>query len=184
MAEGSEPSARPTDPVGRVLYRVSRVLAIFGGLVLCALALVTTTSIVGRAAFSEPVRGDFELAAIGTGIAVFAFLPWCQLTRGNVIVDFFMSRAPIRARTACDAVGALFYVGIGAVLTWRMAYGGIDMYRYAETSLTLNFPRWTTFPLSVALMSFLLVVAVYSVVRSVAETRAGRPFDDGRDHIR
>ena len=178
MAEESEHQPPPTDPVGGVLYRISRVLAVFGGVILCGLALMTAVSIAGRAAFSEPVRGDFELVAIGTGIAVFAFLPWCQLTRGNVLVDFFMSRARARTKAFCDAVGGLLYVALGALLTWRMVYGGIDMHRYSEKSLTLNFPRWTTFPVSVLLMAFLVAVAGYTVWRSLAEMRAGRLPDD------
>jgi hypothetical protein len=52
------------------------------------------------------------------------------------------------------------------------------MYRYSERTMTINFPRWTTFPVSVLLMMFLVVVVVYTIWRSVAETRAGRFFDD------
>ena len=179
MAEPGNGAGRPTDPVGRLLYRIARILAILGGVILSAVALMTTVSIAGRAAFSEPVRGDFEIVAIGTGIAVFAFLPWCQLTRGNVIVDFFMDKAPVRAKALCDAIGGILYVLLGALLTWRMVYGGIDMHRYAELSLTLNFPRWTTFPVSVVLMAFLIVVTVYTVHRSFRERRAGRFLDGG-----
>ena len=174
MAEPAEGTARPTDPVGRLLYAIARILAILGGTILAAMALLTTVSIAGRAAFSAPVRGDFELVAIGTGIAVFAFLPWCQLTRGNVIVDFFMDKAPVRAKALCDALGGILYVALGALLTWRMVFGGIDMHRYAELSLTLNFPRWTTFPVSVALMAFLIAVTAYTVHRSFREMREGR----------
>ena len=75
-------------------------------------------------------------------------------------------------------MGALFYLVIATLLTWRMIFGGIEMYETAEKSLTLNFPRWTTFPLSIALMGFLILVIAYSVGRSVAETRAGRYFDE------
>lgn len=179
MAEPGNGPGRPTDRVGRLLYRIARWLAILGGAILAAMALLTTVSIAGRAAFSAPVPGDFELVAIGTGIAVFAFLPWCQLTRGNVLVDFFMDRAPVRAKALCDALGGILYVLLGALLTWRMVFGGIDMYRYSELSLTLNFPRWTTFPVSVALMAFLIVVTAYTVRRSLREARAGRFLDDG-----
>ena len=140
MAETGSKAVRPTDPVGRLLYRIARALAVVGGVILSAVALMTAVSIVGRAAFSEPVRGDFEIVAIGTGIAVFAFLPWCQLTRGNVIVDFFMDRAPVRAKALCDALGGMLYVALGALLTWRMVFGGIDMHRYAELSLTPQLP--------------------------------------------
>lgn len=178
MAEESRTTARPTDPVGRVLFRISRILAVFGGLILCGLAVLTAVSITGRAAFDAPVKGDFEFVAIGTGVAIFTCLPWCQMIRGNVIVDFFMYNAPVRAKTMCDAIGGLLYLVIGSLLTWRMFFGGIDMYNYSELTLTVNFPRWTTFPISVLLMTFLVVVTIYSIGRSIAETRAGRLFDD------
>lgn len=177
MAEESGSSIRPTDPVGRVLFDISRLLAVFGGLVLFAMAWLTAVSVTGRAALSAPIPGDFELVSIGTGIAIFAFLPYCQITRSNVIVDFFMVHAPTRAKTFCDAVGALLFLAIGAILTWRLILGGLDMYRYSERTMTVNFPRWTTFPIAVLLMMFLVVVVAYTVWRSIAETRAGRYFD-------
>ncbi len=177
MAESSGSSSRPTDPVGRWLFSVSRLLAIFGGVILFAMAWVTALSVTGRAAFSAPIPGDFELVSIGTGVAIFAFLPYCQITRSNVIVDFFMAHAPTRAKTICDTLGALLYLAIGALLTWRLTLGGLDMYRYSEKSMTINFPRWTTFPISVLLMMFLVAVVTYTIWRSIAETRAGRFFD-------
>jgi TRAP-type C4-dicarboxylate transport system permease small subunit len=177
MAEGSSSGVRPTDPVGRVLFDVSRALAVFGGLVLFAMAWLTAVSVTGRAAMSAPILGDFELVSIGTGVAIFAFLPYCQITRSNVIVDFFMVAAPTRVKTVCDAIGGLFYLVIGALLTWRLILGGLDMYRYSERTMTINFPRWTTFPVSVLLMMFLVVVVAYTIWRSIAETRAGRFFD-------
>lgn len=178
MSEFSTEEARPADPVGRVLFRAARWLAVFGGLVLCIMALMTTISVTGRAAFDLPVPGDFELVAIGTSTAVFAFLPYCQISRGNVIVDFFMVGAPTRAKTVCDTVGGLFYLAVGVLLTWRMYFGAVDMYSYGEKTMTINFPRWVTFPYALACMAFLIVVIAYTVGRSVAETRANRLFDE------
>lgn len=168
----------PQDPFGRVLHKIARGLAILGGFMLCLLAALTTVSVTGRSALSAPVPGDFELVAIGTGLAVFAFLPWCQLTRSNVIVDFFMTRAPARAKAFCDLIGGLMYLVIASILTWRMIFGGIDMYNYDEMSMTISFPRWTTFPVSVLMMAFLIVVVAYTVWRSYTEAKNGAYFDD------
>jgi TRAP-type C4-dicarboxylate transport system permease small subunit len=181
MSEMSTDYIRPTDPVGRMLYRIAKWLAIFGGIVLSAMALLTTASVIGRSIFLQPVPGDFELVAIGNGLAVFAFLPWCQIVRGNVMVDFFMSAAPTRSRLLADIMGGLIYLLISALLTWRMIFGGIDMYNYNELSMTINFPRWTTFPISIAMMAFLTVVIIYTIGRSIAEMRAGRYFDEPVD---
>jgi len=178
MSELASETARPTDPVGRVIYTIARWLAVLGGIVLCAMAVLTTVSVTGRSLFNNPISGDFELVAIGTGLAVFAFLPWCQMTRGNVLVDFFMSAAPPRAQIFTDVVGGVFYLAIATLLTWRMIFGGLDMYNYNELSMTINFPRWTTFPPSILLMSFLVIVIVYTIGRSIAEFRAGRYLYD------
>lgn len=177
MAEPTGAPAPPTDKVGRALFAITRAVALLGGFVLFAMAVLTAVSVTGRAALSAPIPGDFELISIGTGIAVFAFLPYCQLMRGNVLVDFIMSRAPTRAKTACDAFGNLLYLVIAVALTRQLALGGLDMYRYSEKTITINFPRWTTFPVAVLLLVLLSVVVAYTLWRSLAETRANRYFE-------
>ena len=109
---------------------------------------------------------------------MFAFLPWCQLVRGNVLVDFFMAYAPVRTRIVADIAGGVLYLLIASLLTWRLFFGAIDMYQYSEVTMTINFPRWTTFPVSVALLAFLVIVIAYTIARSIAEFRAGRFFSE------
>ena len=178
MSELSDSTTRPTDPVGRVLFQIAKWVAVCGGIILFAMALLTTLSVTGRSALSAPIPGDFELVAIGTGLAVFAFLPWCQLQRGNVLVDFFMAKTPVRVRVFADIVGGIVYLLIATLLTWRLIFGAIDMYQYSEVTMTINFPRWTTFPVSVALLGFLVIVIAYTIARSIGEWRANRYFDE------
>ena len=47
MSEDVASYSRPTDPVGRALYGISRVLAIFGSLMLSLLAALTAVSVAG-----------------------------------------------------------------------------------------------------------------------------------------
>ena len=89
MSDGPAHRARPTDPTGRLLFAVSRALAILGGLLGCLMAALVTVSVAGRYLISAPIPGDYDLVGIVSGCAIFAFLPYCQLTRGNVVVDFF-----------------------------------------------------------------------------------------------
>ena len=178
MSEIGDTKARPTDPLGRVLYLISKWMAVFGGVILFTLAILTTISVFGRKFLDAPVPGDFELVAIGTGVAVFACLPYCQLMRGNVLVDFFMNNAPTRAKTIADIIAGLIFLAIGLMLTWRMIYGAIDMHDVNEVSMTIGFPRWTTFPISIVFMSFLVIIIIYTLGRSIAETRANRYFNE------
>jgi len=178
VSEIGDTKARPIDPVGRVLYLISKWMAVFGGVILFILAILTTISVFGRKFLDAPVPGDFELVAIGTGVAVFACLPYCQLMRGNVLVDFFMNNAPTRAKTIADIIAGLIFLAIGLMLTWRMIYGAIDMHDVNEVSMTIGFPRWSTFPISIVFMSFLVIIIIYTLGRSIAETRANRYFNE------
>ena len=157
--------------MGRVLLKVTRLFALAGGLVLCAMALLTTVSVIGRRFFNTPVTGDFELIAIGTGVCVFAFLPYCHLKRENVLVDFFMSGAPDRVKSFFDAISNLTYTLIIAIMIWRMSLGGIDLYKVDEMTLILEFSRWWTFPAAILCLVLLLIVCAYTFARSVQEVR-------------
>lgn len=165
-------TARPTDPVGRVLYALSRGLAILGGVAFFAIALMMAVSITGRTFFGMPVRGYFELVAFGTGAAIFALLPYCQMRRENIVVDFFLSNAPARVRAICDAAGALLYGLIVAILVWRTAVGGVDIRAAGQQTTMLEIELWTLFPWAVACLVLLCLACFYTFLRSVREARA------------
>ena len=170
-------SAR-SEHVGRALYRAATGIALLGGLVLFALTLLTVISGVGRAAFSAPIPGDFELVELGMAVAIFSFLPYCQIVRGNVIVDLFTSKASARTRALLDGVGNLLYTAIAALLTWRVALGGLEIRSYSETTMVLQVPVWWGYVPAVAFLAFLTVVCAYTVWRSALEYRgecAGAP---------
>jgi TRAP-type C4-dicarboxylate transport system permease small subunit len=171
MSESGDFDSRSIDSMGRVLLKVTRLFALAGGLVLCAMALLTTVSVIGRRFFNTPVTGDFELIAIGTGVCVFAFLPYCHLKRENVLVDFFMSGAPDRVKSFFDAISNLTYTLIIAIMIWRMSLGGIDLYKVDEMTLILEFSRWWTFPAAILCLVLLLIVCAYTFARSVQEVR-------------
>jgi len=174
MAELMGTGTLPTDAVGRVLYRVSRVVALAGGCMLTAMAAMTAVSVTGRTFFAAPIPGDFELIEVGLSIAIFAFLPYCQIIRGNVFVDFFMERAPVGAKAFFDTIGNLIFVVIAVLLLWRHGLGSVDMYRGGETTMILGVPRWWSFPAAVACLVLLVAVCLYTLWRSIRETRAGR----------
>ena len=166
-------------PIGRALHRLSAGLAVAGGLVLVALIAVTSLSVAGRALFSAPIPGDFELVEIGCAVAVFAFLPYCQITRGNVVVDFFTARAPLRRRAALDLAGNLVFTAIAGLLTWRALVGAGEMLRYGETTMVLAVPIWWGFMPAVFCLGVLTLVCGYTAGRSLREMTTGRPHDGG-----
>ncbi|MGH6905736.1 MAG: TRAP transporter small permease, partial [Geminicoccaceae bacterium] len=115
--------------------------------------------------------GDFELVEVGMAVAIFAFLPYCQIVRGNVIVDLFTAKASPRTRALLDVAGNLIYTAIAALLTWRVALGGLEIRGYHETTKVLRVPVWWGYVPAVLGLAFLTVVCAYTVWRSLQEYR-------------
>jgi TRAP-type C4-dicarboxylate transport system permease small subunit len=157
--------------LGRVLELGSTALALVGGLVLTALMLMSIGSIAGRWLFSRPLPGDFELVEIGSGLAIFLFLPACQLRGANVIVDFFTTGVSRRGQAWLDALGALLYTLVAALFAWRLVFGGIDYLRYGERTMVLGLPLWWSFTLIVPAMVWLALVGAYTTWRQVRIAR-------------
>lgn len=163
----------------RIIESLARTLAIAGGMVLVALTLLVVVSISGRALLTlgfgfGPVTGDFELVEAGTGFAVFAFLPWCQLKRGHATVDLFTSLLSPRANRVIDLVTEILMTLILALIAWRLWAGTVDKFNYGETTFILQFPLW--WPLAAALVAAVIGVAVslYMTLIRIVEVRTGR----------
>ena len=176
MTGSANPSAR-TGPLGRALHGLCAGLAVLGGGVLVALIVITCVSIAGRVIFSAPIPGDFELVEIGSAVAVFAFLPYCQIARGNVVVDIFTARASARAKAIMDLAGNLAFTAIAGLITWRAALGGLDLHRYGETTMVLGVPLWWGFVPAVFCAAVLTVVCAYTAWLSGREVLTGRSPD-------
>ena len=162
MSGITEPSTR-SDPIGRVLTRISRAFVIIGGMFLTAAGILTVGSVFGRYFFDAPIPGDFELVEMACALAVFSFLPYCQIKKGNVLVDFFTYKMSARKRGFLDSLSALIYTVIAVLLTWRLWVGGLDLLRTNEQTVILHIPRAYNFVFIMPCMALLVAVSAYTI---------------------
>jgi TRAP-type C4-dicarboxylate transport system permease small subunit len=167
MADAEASPATGSDPAGRALHALARAFAIGGGLILAAMTLMETVSVTLRAVGGSPIAGDFELVQIGTAVAVFAFLPYCQLVKGNFIVDFVLGKASARAKASLDALGGLLLGTIASILLWRMTLGGLELRSLGERTVVIGLPIWTAFPPILASLALLVAVSAYVLWRDI-----------------
>ncbi|MEX2220368.1 MAG: TRAP transporter small permease [Candidatus Rokuibacteriota bacterium] len=142
MQGEAQPKASRADPLTRVLDGLARAFALAGGALLVALTGMSVASVTGRAVLGTPVPGDFELVQVACGASIAAFLPYCQLRRGHIIVDFFTARAGPRVQGALDALGALALTSVMALLAWRTLEGMLTVKASGEVSMIVGFPIW------------------------------------------
>ena len=145
----------------RLLEASSVAAALAGGLILAAIALLTTASILGRWFFATPILGDIELVQTGCAMMIALALPYCQLKRAHINVDFFTQKAPPRVRAALDAIGSVALGLICLVMAWRAAVGVADMRAAGETTMVLGFPSWLTYLVMVPGLALSGVTALY-----------------------
>lgn len=165
--------------VGAVIDTAARWLAYTGGLMLVALTIMSVISITGRglAGLSDiwplsvmgPVTGDFELVEAGCAFAVFAFLPWCQMRRGHVTVDVFISPLGPRARAGLTLLGNIILTVAAVVIAWRLWLGMLDKKAYFETTFILQMPSWWGYAAALIGAWLFAVVSAYTIWRSLNE---------------
>lgn len=164
----------------------AKLMAVLGGFLLIFLIVMTCVSITGRGlntignlAFVKenmssiagvlqhfaPITGDFELVEISMALAIFLFLPWCQLSRGHASVDLFTQRILSRRGNEYLALlWELLLVVIMAVITWRLYAGMRDKMLYNETTFLLTWPVWWGYAACFIAGLFAVVVGIMSLI--------------------
>mgnify|MGYP001219779018 CR=1 FL=1 len=173
MSEGasrtSDIGAAARSGFERALERACTWLAIAGGVVMLAFTAASVASIVSRTLFGSPLVGDFELTERGTAIAVFAMIPYCHLRGGHVVVDMFVGMLPPGPRRVLAIAAEVLFALVAALMTWRLALGGLAMHQYNETSMMLQIPTWWLYVPIVASMTLLTLVCVARAARGGRE---------------
>ncbi len=161
------------DPTPRdgPLARLSGWLAILGGLLVVGLSLLVTGSVLKRWTTDQGVNGDFELVQTGLALAVFAFLPFCQARRGNIMVDTFTARLPLRVQRALDGLWDLVFAAAAGLIAWRLAEGARDAFTSNTTSMVLALPIGYAIAACAAMAGLLAVVCLLTALERFRSPR-------------
>ncbi|HKP25867.1 MAG TPA: TRAP transporter small permease [Dongiaceae bacterium] len=146
--------------VPRLIALAAKTLAVVGGAIALAVAAIVVVSVLRRWLFSQPIPGDFELAQIGTAVAVFAFLPYCQVVRGNIVVDTFTTGLSPRMRARIDALWDLVYGAAMAFVAICLTRGTLDTFASHEVSMVLRIPVWPGVAFGALTCAFLAIVSL------------------------
>ena len=144
-----------------LLETLAKLCAVVAGVLLTAITLMTCASLIGRNTTGWTLVGDVEISGFVAGAAIALFMPWCQLRRGNIMVDFFTARASAATQLLLDRFGALLLALAMGLMTWRTAAGGLSAWASHAGSMMLGLPEWTVYCFMVPafLLSTLIALA-------------------------
>jgi TRAP-type C4-dicarboxylate transport system permease small subunit len=165
MSETTEEGA------GGIVHALARWCAYIGGAVMTGLALMSVYSVIMRKFFDRPIQGDFELVQIGCAICVALLLPWCQLRGGNIIVDFFTTKASQRTQSVLDAIGSLMVALMAGAIAWRTGVGAVSVKAAGETSMIMGVPIWIGYAAMVPGLALTAVAALWTMAASLRGKR-------------
>lgn len=152
-----------------LLEKLAKLCAVLAGVLLTGITLMTCISLIGRNTTGWTIVGDFELSGSAAGAAIALFLPWCQLRRGNIMVDFFTAKASPATQSKLDRLGALLLGAAMALMAWRTTVGGLNAWKTQSGSMMLGFPEWVVY---VGMVPPLVLAAL------IAFTQAARGFGE------
>ena len=147
----------------------AKACALLAGVLLTFITVMTCASVVGRNCLDATLVGDFELTGVATGLAIALFMPWCQLQRGNIIVDFFTARASRRCTDLLDRMGSFALACVMALLAWRTALGGANAWTNHSGSMLLGFPDWVVYWGMVPPLTLTVLIALWQTIQGQTE---------------
>ena len=142
------------------------------GLLLIVITLMTCVSLIGRNTIGWSIVGAFELSGSAAGAAIALFMPWCQVKRGNIIVDFFTAKASPAAQDRLDRFGAFLLALAMGLMTWRTSIGGINAWKSQAGSMMMGFPEWIVYVGMVPPLALTAVIALTQAIRGFRDEPA------------
>jgi TRAP-type C4-dicarboxylate transport system permease small subunit len=149
----------------KLLASGAKFCAVLAGVLLTVITLMTCVSLIGRNTSGWTIVGDFELSGSAAGAAIALFMPWCQIRRGNIMVDFFTAKASAATQDKLDRFGALLLALAMGLMTWRTGVGGLSAWRNQSGSMMLGFPEWVVYAFMVPALGLTALIALAQALR-------------------
>jgi TRAP-type C4-dicarboxylate transport system permease small subunit len=153
----------------RLLESLAKLCAILAGVLMTLITLMTCVSLIGRNTTGWTIVGDFELSGSAAGAAIALFLPWCQLRRGNIIVDFFTAKSSAATQARLDRLGAALMAAVMLLMCWRTTVGGLSAWKSQSGSMMLGFPEWIVYSLMVPPLALCALIAIAQSARGFGD---------------
>ena len=157
------PIAHPS--LVNLLEQLAKLCAILAGLLLTAITLMTCVSLIGRNTVGWTIVGDFELSGAAAGAAIALFLPWCQIKRGNIIVDFFTAKASAATNEKLDRLGALLFALALALMAWRTGMGALSAFKSQSGTMMIGFPEWIIYAAMLPPLALCVAIGLVQAIR-------------------
>ena len=140
----------------RIVFRFSRILNIFSGIVLTAMMGLVFVNVLFRAVW-QPILGTYEYTGFLAALTISFALAHCAANKGHIAITLFADRLPPRIQAILDSFVAILGTVLYAVIAWQCVKYAINLYKIGEVSPATATPFY---PFIFAVAFGLLVLAL------------------------
>ena len=159
--------------VNGFITSLARIWAILGGAILLSIVAVTVINVgafaldrlarlAGESVSALPGYEDYVRLAVGAAVPM--LLPWCQVQRGHLAVDLFLSRAPDAFKRAIDRLSLLLMAALSLFLAYWMTLGLLETRDDGALSRVLGWQEWPFYITGILSLSLWSVVALAQAI--------------------
>ena len=145
--------------------RISKSLA---KIFLAAMAALVAGNVIFRLTPIGPISGTFELTGYLCAFLTAFALGHNQVIRGNIAVEFLVSRLSRRTQAALDALVFFMSAILCILISWRCVNEAIDMSKSGEVSPSLYIPFFPVFIVIAVGIALLALVFLTDTFKSIS----------------
>ncbi len=149
-----------------IIRTAARWVSLAAGLTLFAMMMVTVIDVATRFA-GRPLLGFFEVTSLLLVCLVFLGLAQTQAIKGNVNVEVFVARLPVRLRGLIDLFINLCCLGLSALMGYQSWLQSLDILANHQVTGTLFIPYYPFYLIVVFGFLLLSLVFVVDIAHSV-----------------
>jgi len=128
----------------RTLVWIARSMTAIGAVLLSVIMFLSIADIAGRNLFNKPIEGTYEIVSLMVVAVGVLGLGYCQLVKGNIMIDIITKRLSRRGQAVMNSISYLIAIGVSVIVAWQVL---LRMWDYMHRQLggetvTLGIPLW------------------------------------------
>lgn len=156
----------------RSVVWICRTLTAMAAVVLSIIMFLSIADISGRFFFKKPIEGTYEIVSLMVVVVGCLGLGYCQLVKGNIMIDIFTKRLSPRGQAIMNIISYLISIGVCAIITWQVSLRMHDymLKQLGGKTITLGIVLWPFMLLMVlcfAWVTAIFCIDLYHAVREV-----------------
>ena len=147
--------------------RIAKLMALAGGMVLCAVVALTFYDVLLRYLFSDPLRGRQDVVEMGMVTALMLAAPYTWRTAGHIAVDLYDAIPFWPLEVARTVLIKVLVAGVLALIAWRAIEAAEDAALFSEATNMILIPHRPFIFLIMGVSAVHALILIYETITDV-----------------